>query len=294
MTWLRTGFFWILTNLLIIAVLTTVINLLGLEPYLNAYGGNYVSLFVFCLFWGMGGSFISLMISRWMAKKMYRVELVQPGTSYGYVADRVYYFAKKAGLPAMPEVGVYESPDPNAFATGPSKSKSLVAVSTGLLNRMNKEEIDGVLAHEVAHIANGDMVTMTLLQGVMNAFVMFFARIIAMALNNAMKDDNGRGGLGPFAYFGVVIFLQIVLGILANIVVAYFSRFREYRADAGGAKLAGRESMISALRKLQATFDPKHVDSSDSLAAFKISGGGFMKLMSTHPPLEERIRALQG
>lgn len=288
----RAGLLMLFTNILIIAVLTIVINLLGLDPYVNAYAGDYSGLFIFCLIWGMGGSFISLAISRWMAKRAYGVQLVTQNSPYGHIVNRVYHFSKKAGLPEMPEVGIYDSPDINAFATGPSKSKSLVAVSTGLLHQMNDEEIDGVLAHEVAHIANGDMVTMTLLQGVMNAFVMFAARVIATVIDNAMKDDNGRGGLGMFAHMMVVIVLQIVFGILAQFVIAAFSRYREYRADEGGAKLAGKQSMVNALKKLKQKYEPAGTFENDSMAAFKISGGRMFKLLSTHPPLTERIKAL--
>lgn len=292
----RFGFF-IIVNILIITVLTIITNLLGLEPYMQGYGINYQSLAIFCLVWGTGGSFISLLMSKWMAKKLYGVRIIDDRGPYSRIVQKVNYFAKKAGLEKMPEVGIYDAPDMNAFATGPSKSNSLVAVSSGLLNQMTEDEVDGVLAHEVAHIANGDMVTMTLLQGIMNAFVMFFARVIAHLLDNALRDDEGRGGLGGFAYFGVVMVLQITLGLLAQIVVAFFSRYREFRADEGGAKLAGRESMVNALKKLQARYNPSEAKAGiksqdDQLAAFKISGGGVMKLFSTHPPLEDRIKAL--
>lgn len=288
----RFGFL-ILTNILIISVLTVVTRLLGLEPYMTAYGINYQSLFIMCLVWGMGGSFISLFLSKFMAKTFYGVKIVEPNGQYAGLVSRVHQYSRQAGLSKMPEVGVFESPDPNAFATGATKNSSLVAFSSGLLNRMGQDEVDGVIAHEVAHIANGDMVTMTLLQGIMNAFVMFFARIIAFAINNAIKDEDGRGGLGYIGQTMVIIALQIVFGLLASIIVAYFSRYREYRADEGGAKLAGKSKMIAALRKLQQTYDLAPVDRNDSLAAMKISAKGAMKLYATHPPLADRIAALE-
>lgn len=294
----------ILVNILIMVVITVITTTLGLNTYYTAYGINYQQLMLFCLVWGLGGSFISLMLSKWMAKSMMGVREIDSNGPYSQIVKKVHEYSRKAGLETMPEVGIYDSPDINAFATGPSKSKSLVAVSTGLIHNMNEDEVDGVLAHEVAHIANGDMVTMTLLQGVMNAFVMFFARVIAFAIDNAMRgdrDDRG-GGLGPFAHMMVVIVLQIVFGILASFVTSYFSRYREYRADSGAASLAGREKMIAALEKLKIAYDSPRLqeavastqDRNDNLAAFKISGrGGIMALLSTHPPLDKRINALK-
>jgi heat shock protein HtpX len=238
----------------------------------------------------MGGSFISLQLSRWIAKRATGVHLIngRSGDSQlDWLHQTVGRLTRQANLP-MPEVGVYESGEVNAFATGPSKSRSLVAVSTGLLRSMRPEEVEGVLAHEVAHIANGDMVTMTLLQGVMNAFVMFFARVIASVVT---RSDDRRGGGGM--YFLVVMVLQIVLGILASLVTAWFSRHREFRADAGGAHLAGRERMVGALRRLAA--NRELVDTShQALATMKINGvRGWAAMFSTHPPLEDRIAALQ-
>jgi heat shock protein HtpX len=239
----------------------------------------------------MGGAFISLQMSRWMAKRATGVQLVDGRTGQAdldWLHVTVARLTQQAGLP-MPEVGVYESPEVNAFATGPSKSRSLVAVSSGLLRAMRKEEVEGVLAHEVAHIANGDMVTMTLLQGVMNAFVMFLARIIAFALSSRGESREDRGG----GSFMVVFALQIVLGILGSLVTAWFSRHREFRADHGGATLAGRDRMIAALRRLAVNgelVDPRH----QALATAKINGRrGWMELFSTHPPLEARIAALE-
>ena len=279
-------FLFLLTNLAIVLTLTVVVSVLGV-----AGGPDLGSLAVFCLVWGMGGAFLSLQMSRWIAKRATGVHLID-GRSGNAQLDWLYQtierLTRQANLP-MPEVGVYESGEVNAFATGPSKSRSLVAVSAGLLRAMRQEEIEGVLAHEVSHIANGDMVTMTLLQGVMNAFVMFFARVIASVVTRS--DDNRRGGGGM--YFLVVIVLQIVLGILASLITAWFSRYREFRADAGGAHLAGREQMLGALRRLAA--NRELVDTShQALATMKINDlPGWAALFSTHPPLEVRIAALQ-
>jgi len=275
----------LLTNLAIVLTLTVVVSVLGL-----AGGPDLGSLAVFCLIWGMGGAFISLQMSRWIAKRATGVHLIDGrsgNAQLDWLHQTIERLTRQANLP-MPEVGVYESGEVNAFATGPSKSRSLVAVSSGLLRAMRQEEIEGVLAHEVSHIANGDMVTMTLLQGVMNAFVMFFARVIASVVTRS--DDNRRGGGGM--YFLVVIVLQIVLGILASLITAWFSRYREYRADAGGAHLAGRERMLGALRRLAA--NRELVDSShQALATMKINDlPAWAALFSTHPRLEDRIAAL--
>ena len=283
-------FLFLLTNLAIILTLSVVVTLLGLGG-IGVGGYDLGSLAIFCLVWGMGGSFISLQMSRWIAKRATGVHLIdgRSGDSQlDWLHQTVGRLTRQANLP-MPEVGVYESAEVNAFATGPSKSRSLVAVSSGLMRSMRPEEVEGVLAHEVAHIANGDMVTMTLLQGVMNAFVMFFARVIASVVTRS--DDERRGGGGM--YFLIVMVLQIVLGILASLVTAWFSRYREFRADAGGAHLAGRERMVGALRRLAANHqlvDPSH----QALATMKINGvRGWAAMFSTHPPLEDRIAALQ-
>jgi heat shock protein HtpX len=284
-------FLFIATNIAVVLTLSVVAAVLGVGSGFGPEGLNIQALAVFCLFWGMGGSFISLQMSRWIAKRATGVKLVNGHTGNSQ-ADWVYHtverLARQAQLP-MPEVGLYESPEVNAFATGPSKSRSLVAVSTGLLRSMRPDEVEGVLAHEVAHIANGDMVTMTLLQGIMNAFVMFFARVIAYALTRSGDSRNNGGG----SYFLIVIVLQIVLGILASLVVNGFSRYREFRADHGGATLAGRERMIGALRRLAANHemvDTQH----QALATMKINGGkSWAALFSTHPPLADRIAALE-
>jgi heat shock protein HtpX len=246
----------------------------------------------------MGGAIISLALSRIMAKWMMGVKIISPDTrdsDQRELLQMVHELARSAHLPAMPEVGIYESPEVNAFATGPTKSRSLVAVSSGLLHRMKREELRGVLGHEVAHIANGDMVTMTLIQGVVNAFVMFLARAIAFALTMTGRKDSEESHGTPFTYYLVQMVLEIVFMILGSILVARFSRYREFRADKGGAKLAGRESMIQALESLKKTFESVDPTAQPAIAALKISSrpGGIMKLFSTHPPLEERIERLK-
>jgi heat shock protein HtpX len=279
------------TNLAIMVTLSIVLSLLGIGGYVGPGGQlDYVALMIFCLFWGMGGSFISLQLSRFIAKQAMGVQLVDGRTGQAdadWVYATVRQLTDRAGLP-MPEVGVYDSPEVNAFATGPSKRRSLVAVSTGLLRAMRREEVEGVLAHEVAHIQNGDMVTMALIQGVVNAFVMFIARIIANIVRNAV--DERISGVASFA---TIIVLQIVLGFFGMMIVAWFSRAREFRADAGAGVLAGKGKMIAALERLRQNTGA--VDTSHpALATMKISGvRGWTALISTHPPLEDRIAALQ-
>jgi heat shock protein HtpX len=286
-------FLFILTNLAVVLTLSVVMSLLGVGRYVTPYGLDYQALAVFCLVWGMGGALISLQMSRFIAKKATGVQLVDGRTGreeLDWLYATVGRLTQQANLP-MPEVGVYDSPEVNAFATGPSKRRSLVAVSSGLLRGMRRDEVEGVLAHEVAHIANGDMVTMTLLQGVINAFVMFFARIIAFAIASRGESRDDRGG--GVSYL-VIFMLEIVLGILGSLITAWFSRQREFRADRGGATLAGREKMVGALRRLMASHEA--VDTShQALATLKINGrrGGWMVFFSTHPPLETRIAALE-
>jgi len=279
-------------NILIITTISIAMSVLGIQPYLDAKGINYQSLLIFCALWGFGGAFLSLALSRLMAKWMMGVRIVDATTRdpvlQGLVS-RVHAFSRLAGLKVMPQVGTYESDELNAFATGPTKNRSLVAVSTGLLERMDSNEVDGVLAHEVAHIANGDMVTMTLVQGVVNAFVMFLARIAGFFASQLAPEEKR-----PLIQFGVVIALEIVLGILGMVVVAYYSRKREYRADRGGAALATRENMIAALRRLKENQVLPQVEGQPMLATLKIDGKAarFAKLFSTHPDLDDRIQAL--
>jgi heat shock protein HtpX len=278
------------TNLAIMITISIVLAVLGIGGYRLPGGGlDYSALLVFSLIWGMGGALISLAMSRFMAKQFMGVQLINGRTGHeelDWLFATVRQLTERDGLP-MPEVGVYESPELNAFATGPSKSRSLVAVSTGLLRSMRRDEVEGVLAHEVSHIANGDMVTMTLIQGVVNAFVLFFSRVIASLLR---RSDDRSG----YAFEMITtIVLQLVLGLLGSIVVAWFSRAREFRADAGSAALAGRHKMIAALERLQQRAEV--VDNrAPSLATLKINGGrGVLALLATHPPLEARIAALR-
>ena len=280
----------LLTNLAIMATLSIVLSVLGVGGYLTATGIDYGALMVFCLVWGMGGAFISLLMSKFIAKMAMGVQVIDGRTGQDeldWLYRTVQQLATRANLP-MPEVGYYNSPEVNAFATGPSKRSSLVAVSSGLLQSMRRDEVEGVLAHEITHIENGDMVTMTLIQGVVNAFVLFFARIIANIARQMVDEKNSY-----LVNMLVTIVLDIFLGILGMVIVAWFSRAREFRADAGGARLAGKPAMIGALERLRHT--QELVDTRQaSLATLKISGKrGFMSLLSTHPPLEERIQALQ-
>ncbi len=285
-------FLFLLTNIAVIATISIVLNLIQAFTGIRLDGSTTASLIIFSAVWGMAGSFISLLISKWMAKKMMGVQILDPNTSnseHQKIIQMVYNLSRSAGLPKMPEVGIYESPDINAFATGPSKSNSLVALSTGLMSKMTPDEVEGVIGHEVAHIANGDMVTMTLIQGVVNSFVIFFARIVARLLASQVDENKQH-----MVYFISSIVLDILFSILGSIVVAYFSRIREFRADKGGAQFAGREKMIAGLKRLQKVYDQMEPDDS-SVATLKISSRpkGLMALFSTHPPLEERILRLQ-
>ena len=287
-------FLFVATNILIIATLSIVMNLFGVRPYLEANGINYQSLLIFCVIWGFGGAFISLALSKVMAKWMMGVKIIDPRSAdpeFRRVVEKVHGFARQAGISRMPEVGYYEADELNAFATGPSKNRSLVAVSTGLLRNMNANEVDGVLAHEVAHIANGDMVTMTLVQGVVNALVMFLARIAAFFASQFVAEEKRQ-----YVQFGVTIALEIVLGILGMIVVSFFSRLREYRADSGGAKLSSSENMIAALERLKLNSQIEQSDAQPAMASLKISGkaNGILRLFATHPDLDDRIARLKG
>lgn len=301
MAMLRRFALFFLVNLLVIVTISVILNVLGVGSYLTAYGMNYEALMIFCLVWGMGGAFISLMLSRVMAKWMMGVTIVSPQERDPVLNDlvqMVHGLARAAKLTVMPEVGIYNSPEVNAFATGPSRSRSLVAVSTGLLQRMNRDQLHGVLGHEIAHIANGDMVTMTLIQGVINAFVMFLARAIAFAVaqsGQGSREEGRSSSMNMATYYIVQFVLEIVFMILGHMVVAWFSRLREFRADAGGARYAGKSHMIGALQGLQSSFNLIDANSSPSFQSFKISSkpGGFLRFFSTHPPLEERIARLQ-
>lgn len=290
----------LLVNAAVVLTVSIILSFFNVQPYLTRYGLNYTSLAIFCLLWGMVGAFISLWLSKIMAKWMMGIQIIDPDTrdpALRSLVQMVHQLAHKAGLPAMPEVGIYDSPEVNAFATGPTRARSLVAVSSGLLNRMGQDEVEGVLGHEVTHIANGDMVTMTLLQGVINAFVMFFARILAFAITRALgrREEDSLENPSPLMYQITVFLLEIVFMVLGTIIIAAFSRYREFRADAGGARLAGPQKMINALTALKKTMDiqdPSHEQ--QAVQAFKISShGGIMSLFATHPPLELRIERLK-
>jgi heat shock protein HtpX len=286
-------------NAAVIVALSIILNLLGVKPYLDANGIQYQGLLVFCAIFGMGGAFISLQISRWTAKRAMGVHVIDPqapgSDAEAFLVERIHALCQRAGLDVLPEIGIYPSPEVNAFATGPSRSRSLLAVSTGLLERMDADAVEGVLGHEIAHIANGDMVTMTLVQGVVNTFVMFFARIIAHAIDNFMRSDDEGGGLGFFGYMAAVFALESLLFLLASPIIYWFSRQREFRADAGSAEIAGRERMIHALESLKD--NSQLVDNrNQSLATMKIHGGArglVAMLYASHPTLDARIRALQ-
>jgi len=281
------------TNLAVVLVASVTLSILGVGSYMNAQGLNYSNLLVFCLVFGMVGSVISLLMSKWMAKRSMGVHIIEQASNADeqWLLSTVKELAEKAGI-GMPEVGVFASPQANAFATGWNRNNSLVAVSTGLLNKMSREEVKAVLGHEVGHVANGDMITLTLIQGVVNAFVMFFARIIGNFVDKAIfKNENGPG----IGFYISTFVAEMILGILASTIVFWFSRRREYRADIAGAELVSPAAMVSALARLQAEYNQPS-DMPDEMVAFGISGelknalGG---LFMSHPPLDKRIDALK-
>jgi heat shock protein HtpX len=283
------------TNILVILTINIVLSVLGVGSYLTGTGLDYTQLLIFCSIWGMVGSFISLSISKFMAKKTMGLKIIDPmsnNQTERFLVDTVHSMARQAGLHAMPEVGYYQSQDLNAFATGPSKNNSLVAVSTGLMQSMNEQQVRGVLGHEIAHIANGDMVTMTLIQGVVNAFTMFLARVVSYSLI-VLDRDEGEGGFSVMGYYLLTIVFDIIFSILGSIIVAYFSRIREFKADKGGAQLAGTANMIAALEGLGRQVSGRETRGKE-LATLMINKGGFLALFSTHPSLESRIAKLKG
>ncbi|HXH04725.1 MAG TPA: protease HtpX [Candidatus Competibacteraceae bacterium] len=290
-------FLFLATNFAILVVLGITVNVLGVSRFLSAQGIDVASLFAFAAVFGFGGSFLSLAMSKWMAKMSTGAQVIEQPRhpTEQWLLETVRRQAAAAGI-AMPEVAIYDSPEVNAFATGPSRNNALVAVSTGLLNTMSAEEAEAVLAHEVSHVANGDMVTLTLIQGVVNTFVIAIAKIVGYAVDRALSgnsDEEGYQGPG-IGYYVTSMIAEILLGFLASIIVMWFSRQREFRADAGGAALAGREKMIAALERLRVLHEPSHLPS--QMAAFGINGGlgdGLKKLFMSHPPLEERIAALR-
>ena len=283
----------VFTNIAVLLVLSVVAQLLGVNAYLAAHGESLTGLLVWASLFGFGGAFVSLAMSKMQAKMFMGVQVIAPQSADAnaqWLLSVVEHHARNVGV-RMPEVGIFDSPEPNAFATGMSRNSSLVAVSTGLMQRMSRQEIEAVLGHEMTHVANGDMVTLALIQGVLNTFVMFLARIIGGLIDGAFsgnRDDDRGGGIG---YFLIVMLLQTVLGVLATLIVMWFSRWREFRADAGGAQLGGRQNMISALQALSG-----HNDSTlpKAFQAFGISGEqGVSRLFMSHPPVEERIAALR-
>ena len=287
-------FLFLATNLAIIVVLSITLRLLGFERILDEQGTglNMNSLLLFAAVFGFGGSLMSLAMSKWIAKRFTGAQVIEMprNAQEHWLVTTVQRQAQQAGI-GMPEVAIYHAPDVNAFATGMSKNDALVAVSTGLLNAMTEDEAEAVLAHEVSHIANGDMVTLALIQGVVNTFVIFLSRVIGHMVDRVIfKNEHGHGP----AFWITAIVAELVLGILASIIVMWFSRQREFRADAGGASLAGRDKMIAALQRLQMSVNQPHLP--DQLSAFGISGGissGLKSLFMSHPPLEERIAALR-
>ena len=279
------------TNLAILVVISITLRLLGVDRIMNQSGGmNFNALLVMSLVMGFAGSLISLFLSKWMAKRSVGARVIETpsNATEQWLFSVVRRQAEKAGI-GMPEVAIFDSPEINAFATGWNRNSALVAVSTGLMNNMTQDEAEAVLGHEISHVANGDMITLTLIQGVVNTFVIFFSRIIGYVVDRViLKNERGEGP----AFFIVSIIAQLVLGVLANMIVMWFSRHREFHADAGGANLAGRQKMIAALERLKLNHEQSELPK--SVAAFGISGGGsFSRLFMTHPPLEERIEALR-
>ena len=284
-------FLLVATNIAVMVVLSLIIQVFGLDRALAQKGMNLTGLLLISAIFGFGGAFISLLISKWMAKRAMGVRVITnpANDTERWLVNVVQQQAQTAGI-GMPEVGIFDSPEPNAFATGANKNSALVAVSTGLLRNMRREEVEAVLGHEVSHVANGDMVTLTLIQGVMNTFVFFLARIIGGIVDKVILKNERGNGIG---YFVTVIAAQIVLGFLAGMVVAWFSRKREFRADAGGAHLAGTNSMIGALEALKRVHTPTALP--EQMKAFGINDAaptGLQRLLMSHPPLDERIAAL--
>lgn len=284
-------FLFLLTNLAILIVLSTVLSLLGVRPYLTEYGLDYQSLLIFAAIFGMGGAFISLAISKWTAKMFTRAQvIITPRNEVeSWLVSTVADLSRKSGI-GMPQVAIYPSDDQNAFATGMRKNNALVAVSSGLLNRMDRDKVRAVLAHEVTHVANGDMVTLALIQGIINTFVIFLSRVIGYVVDRViLKNERGHG----IGFWIATIVSEIILAILASIIVFWFSRRREYRADSGAAHLVGKKPMMGALSTLKMSIGQRRLP--DSLAAFGISGGkrrGLSALFATHPDLDDRINAL--
>jgi heat shock protein HtpX len=283
--------YFLITNLAILIVLGTVLRVLGVEPYVTPYGLNYQSLLIFSAVFGMGGAFISLALSKWSAKRLTRAQVITSPSNETerWLVRTVSELASQSGI-GMPEVAVYPADDMNAFATGMKRNSALVAVSSGMLRRMDREKVRGVLAHEVAHVKNGDMITLALIQGVVNTFVIFFARIIGYTVDRVIFRNERGHGIG---FWVTTIIAEICLAVLASIIVFWFSRKREYRADNGAAELVGKKPMVGALESLKASIKQPHLP--DQMAAFGISGSrrsGLKALFATHPDLDDRINSL--
>lgn len=285
-------FLFVLTNLAVLFVINISLRLLGVDRVVQANGINFNALLVLSLVIGFSGSIISLFMSKWSAKMAVGAQVISDphDPTERWLVETVRRHAQNAGI-AMPEVAVYDGPDLNAFATGWNRNDALVAVSTGLLRNMDKDEVEAVLGHEISHVANGDMVTLALIQGVVNTFVIFFAKLFGILVDRVLLKNDERNGPGVGAFVAEIA-AQLVLGILASIIVMWFSRYREFRADAGGAALAGRHKMIAALERLKLNHEQTSMP--EKMMAFGISGGkGVMNLFMTHPPLEQRIAALR-
>ena len=285
----------VITNLAVVLLLSITARLLGLDRYIESGGINFTALLGFAAIFGFGGAFISLAMSKWSAMRMVGAQVIETPRSEAeaWLVSTVQRQARQAGI-GMPEVAVYDSPEVNAFATGMNRDHALVAVSTGLLRSMTRDEAEAVLAHEVSHVANGDMVTLALIQGVVNTFVIALARVVGYFVDRALQGNNSNEEYRPgIGYMLTSLVAEVILGMLASVIVMWFSRQREFRADAGGASLAGRQKMIAALERLRSSHTQQLPD---QMAAFGISGGvaqGLRKLLLTHPPLEERIAALR-
>jgi heat shock protein HtpX len=284
-----------LTNFAVMAVLFVTMNIVGSLLGVNMSAGSMGGILLMAVVFGFGGAFVSLLMSKWMAKRSMGVQIIEtPQTAQErWLVETVRRQAEKSGI-GMPEVGIFYSPDPNAFATGANRNKALVAVSQGLLDHMTADEVEAVLGHEIGHVANGDMVTQTLLQGVLNTFVIIFARLIGMVVDNFFRSEEDEGGGMGWGYFIGSMIAEIFLGFVATAIVMWFSRYREFKADIAGADLAGRHKMINALKRLQQAHAVH--DLPGEMAAFGIAGGlgtGLRKIFMTHPPLEDRIAALE-
>lgn len=285
-------FLFVVTNMAVLLVISVTLRLLGVDRVLDESGAiNFNALLVLSLVIGFSGSIVSLLMSKWTAKKSVGAHVIENPSdpTERWLVETVRKQAEAAGI-GMPEVAIYDAPDVNAFATGWNRNNALVAVSTGLLHNMTRDEAEAVLAHEVSHVANGDMVTLALIQGVVNTFVIFFAKLFGILVDRVLLKNDGRNGPGIGAFVAEIA-AQLVLGVLASIIVMWFSRQREYRADAGGAHLAGREKMIAALERLKMNHEQTTLP--EKMNAFGISGGKSMHLFMTHPPLDDRIAALR-